>query len=419
MSRRFRATGLAVAFLLLCPASQASDAIQVDAFVPEPIHVSVDTLPKPFATESAQKRPDVKPVPESPRLQAPAGFKVNEFTKLKDARWLALTPDGEVLCAASKSDKIVLLRDADSDGVAEEQITVIDKDHGARMPFGMAFADDALFVGNTDAVLRYEFNADSLPLSDPQKITDLPGRGYNEHWTRNVVVSPEGDRLFVSVGSRTNADVEEPPRASVLTMNLDGSDRSQYATGLRNPVGLGFHPQTGRLFSTINERDGLGDNLVPDYLTEVVEGEFYGWPYAYLKPENLDPRRVQDGKSERPELAAKTRTPDLLFESHSAALGLAFYDQQQFPEKYRNGAFVAHRGSWNRDTGVGYKIVFVPFDQNGSPKGYYEDFVRGFLTNPEGPVAWARPVGVVVTPDGGLLFTDDANGRVYRVTYEE
>jgi glucose/arabinose dehydrogenase len=200
-------------------------------------------------------------------------------------------------------------------------------------------------------------------------------------------------------------------------MNLDGSDRETFASGLRNPVGLDFNPVTKKLYTTVNERDGLGDDLVPDYLTGLSAGEFYGWPYAYLQPNLLDPRLVNNGKSVNPQLAARTKTPDVLFQAHSAALGLQFYDGKTFPEKYRNGAFVAFRGSWNRDRGTGYKIVFVPFDVAGKPKGYYEDFLTGFLLDPAIPSTWGRPVGLLVLPDGSLLLTEEANGRIYRVQY--
>ena len=200
-------------------------------------------------------------------------------------------------------------------------------------------------------------------------------------------------------------------------MDLDGSNRATYADGLRNPVGLDFHPVTGELFSTVNERDLLGDDLVPDYLTQVKQGGFYGWPYAYLAPELLDPRRSSGNQSERPDLAAKTITPDVLFQAHSAALGVQFYDQQQFPEKYHNGAFVAFRGSWNRDRGTGYKIVYVPFGENHQPFGYYEDFLTGFLVEPDVPATFARPVGLQVMSDGSLLLAEDGNNRIYRISY--
>jgi glucose/arabinose dehydrogenase len=200
-------------------------------------------------------------------------------------------------------------------------------------------------------------------------------------------------------------------------MNLDGSNQQTFASGLRNPVGLDFHPTTGELYATVNERDGLGDDLVPDYLTRIQQGEFYGWPYAYLAPNRLDPRQVVNGKSKRPDLVAKTKTPDVLFQAHSAALGLQFYDGKTFPEKYRNGAFVAFRGSWNRDQGTGYKVVFVPFS-NGRPQSYYEDFLTGFLLNPAQATTWGRPVGLLVLPDGSLLVTEEANDRIYRIQYQ-
>ena len=186
---------------------------------------------------------------------------------------------------------------------------------------------------------------------------------------------------------------------------------------MRNPVGLDFQPKTNALYVTVNERDLLGDGLVPDYLTRVQQGEFYGWPYAYITPYNLDPRQTVNGKSKRPDLVALTKTPDVLFQPHSAALGLQFYRGNTFPAKYRNGAFVAFRGSWNRDRGTGYKIVFVPFDANNRPQGYYQDFLTGFLLDPATPTTWGRPVGLLVLPDGSLLFTDEANNRIYRIQY--
>jgi glucose/arabinose dehydrogenase len=230
-------------------------------------------------------------------------------------------------------------------------------------------------------------------------------------------MSPDSKKLYVSVGSQSNADIEPLPRASVQIMNLDGKNQQTFASGLRNPVGLDFHPKSGQLYTTVNERDGLGDDLVPDYLTRIRQGQFYGWPYTYLKPNLLDPRHVQNGISVRPDLAAKTLMPDVLFQAHSAALGLQFYDGKTFPKKYHNGAFVAFRGSWNRNAGTGYKIVFVPFNAKFRPEGYYEDFLTGFLTDPSGPKTWGRPVGLLVLPDGSLLFTEEANNRIYRIQY--
>jgi glucose/arabinose dehydrogenase len=397
--------------------------IRVEHFEPVPIRITLKELPPPYQTPSATRPPRVLPPPDDALLRVPAGFHVNLFARVPSARWLTLTPDGDVLCAASQQEKIVLLEDRGHRGVAERQSVFLDKSSGTNQPFGMAFTKDAFYLGNTDAVLRYPYqrsaSGDGPPmrLGRPVKIASLPGKGYNQHWTRNVIVAPDGKKLYVTVGSATNADPEPPPRASVLQMNLDGSQRKVFASGLRNPVGLAFHPQTGELYATVNERDGLGDNLPPDYFARVAEGAFYGWPYAYFAPQNLDPRLLKDGRSLRPDLAARTRTPDVLFQTHSAALGLAFSSGMSFPEKYRHGAFVAFRGSWNRSRGTGYKLVFVPFDAQGRPKGWYEDFLTGFLLDPAGPTVWGRPVGLLMLPDGSLLFSEEINGRIYRVRF--
>lgn len=398
-------------------------ALRVEHFDPVPIRITLKDLPPSNQTPSVEKSARVLPPPADAVLRVPRGFHVNLFATVPSARWLALTPDGDVLCAASKQEKILLLEDRNRDGVAERQTVLLDKASATNLPFGMAFAKDAFYLGNTDAVLRYPYQPianDAGPrfrLGKPQKITSLPGKGYNQHWTRNVVVAPDGQKLYVSVGSASNASPEELPRAAVLQMNLDGSQRKVFAFGLRNPVGMAFHPQTGQLYATINERDELGDDLVPDYLTQLREGEFYGWPYAYLSPANLDPRLSDADRRPATELIARTKTPDVLFQAHSAALGLTFCTGNVFPAKYRQGAFVAFRGSWNRNLGTGYKIVFVPFDAQGRPKGWYEDFVTGFLLDPAGPISWGRPVGVLMSPDGSLLFTEEINGRIYRVSF--
>ncbi|WP_293128395.1 sorbosone dehydrogenase family protein [Microcoleus sp. bin38.metabat.b11b12b14.051] len=387
---------------------------------PQPIRIAPASLPQPFATESASKPPQVIAIPPSPVLRVPPGFVVNVFADNLDApRWLALTPTGDVLVTETRQNRIRLLRDANGDGVAEVNMTFASAQNKLNIPFGMAFADRYFFLANTAEVRRFPYTKGQEQLTGSgEKIADLPGGGYNQHWTRNVVVSPNNRQLFVSVGSQSNADVEPLPRASVQVMNLDGTNQQTFASGLRNPVGLDFHPKTNQLYTTVNERDGLGDDLVPDYLTRIRQGEFYGWPYTYFKPNLLDPRHVKNGNSERPDLAAKTLMPDVLFQAHSAALGLQFYDGKTFPKRFLNGAFVAFRGSWNRNAGTGYKIVFVPFNAaTGRPQGYYEDFLTGFLTDPSGPKTWGRPVGLLVLPDGSLLFTEEANNRIYRVQY--
>jgi len=411
-----------LALLMVCCVADAAE-LRTNVLKPETIKVSIEQLPKPFASESANNQPKVIPVPDDAVLNAPAGFKVNVFAEIPQARWLALTPVGELLCVSSRTNTIYRLPDANGDGVADEKVVFANEQDGLNLPFGMAFLNEGFYVGNTNGVIRFDYQKGQPKVQGPPKlITDLPGQGYNQHWTRNVIPDSNGG-LYVSVGSQSNADVEEPPRASVLALSADGSEKELYAFGLRNPVGLAVHPETKQLYTTVNERDGLGDELVPDYLTAVKQGAFYGWPYAYLKPSLLDPRHVENGKSVRPELAAKTTTPDVLFESHSAALGLTFYTadenaKSRFPERYRQGAYVAFRGSWNRNRGTGYKIVFVPFNDEGRPAGGYEDFVTGFLTDPSGPTTFGRPVGVAILPDGSLVFTEEANGRLYRVSYE-
>ncbi|AFY35618.1 sorbosone dehydrogenase family protein [Calothrix sp. PCC 7507] len=399
--------------------TQPKNIIRTETLSPTPIRINLSNLPAPFATESASKSPDVVAIPANPVLRVPAGFTVNVFAEGLDApRWLALTPSGDVLVTETRQNRIRLLRDTNGDGVADVRQTFATATNGLNIPFGMAFSGDSFFLGNTDAVLRFPYTKGQPQLTGTgKKIANLPGGGYNQHWTRNVVVSPDGNKLYVSVGSQSNVSEEPPPRASVQQMNLDGSQQQTFASGLRNPVGLDFHPVTKKLYATVNERDGIGDDLVPDYLTGVQQGEFYGWPYAYLSPNNLDPRQKTNDKSKRPDLAARTRTPEVLFQAHSAALGLQFYDGKAFPEKYRNGAFVAFRGSWNRDRGTGYKVVFIPFDTQGRSPGYYEDFLTGFLLNPAVPTTWGRPVGLLTLPDGSLLVTEEANNRIYRIQY--
>ncbi|BAZ51503.1 L-sorbosone dehydrogenase [Nostoc sp. NIES-4103] len=398
---------------------QPKNIIPTEPLSPTPIRINLKNLPAPFATESASKAPDVIEIPENPVLRVPAGFTVNVFAEGLDApRWLALTPSGDVLVTETRQNRIRLLHDSNGDGVAESQKIFASRANGLNRPFGMAFVGNFFFLGNTDAVVRFPYKQGQNQITGKgEKIADLPAQGYNNHWTRNVVVSPDRNKLYVSIGSGTNVDEEPLPRASVQVMNLDGSQRQTFAFGLRNPVGLDFHPITKELYTTVNERDGIGDDLVPDYLTRIQQGEFYGWPYAYLSPNNLDPRQKVNEKSKRPDLVARTRTPEVLFQAHSAALGLQFYDGKTFPEKYRNGAFVAFRGSWNRDRGTGYKIVFVPFDNQGRSQGYYEDFLTGFLVNPSIPTTWGRPVGLLVLPDGSLLLTEEANNRIYRIQY--
>lgn len=409
------------------PAPPANSLIATTPLAPTPIEISLADLPQPYASASARQSPQVVAIPQTPTLAVPPGFTVNVFAEGLDApRWLALTPEGDVLVTETRQNQIRRLRDSDGDGVADQTTIFADASNGLNIPFGMAFSADAFFLGNTDAVLRFPYESGQGALAGVgEAIARLPGNGYRQHWTRNVAIAPDQSQLYVSIGSQSNVNEEPSPRASVQVMNLDGSGQETFASGLRNPVGLDFHPVTADLYATVNERDGLGDDLVPDYFTRLQPGEFFGWPYAYLTPDRLDPRQLQGdsqsepsgNRSKRPDLAAQTQTPDVLFQAHSAALGLRFYAGDTFPAKYQNGAFVAFRGSWNRSQGTGYKLVFVPFDGSGRPQGYYEDFLTGFLTDPSGPTTWGRPVGLLVRPDGSLLFTEESNNRIYRVQF--
>jgi glucose/arabinose dehydrogenase len=379
----------------------------------EVVHLELDDLPEPFASSSARRGPTVIAPPDDAVLGVPEGFRVQVFASdIADARWLALAPDGRVLVAASRSERIVWLRDADGDGVAEARGDFLDDDNDPDIPFGMAFLGGSFYAGFQDEVRRYDFRSGQERVEgEGETVVELPGGGYNQHWTRNVIVAPDGEHLFVSIGSATNADPERLPRASVQILDPRTGVMRTFASGLRNPVGLGIEPASRVLYTTVNERDDLGDDLVPDFLARLEEGAFYGWPYVYLAP-NLDEPRLR----ERPPIANETRTPEVLFQAHSATLGLAFYDRTAFPERYHGGAFVAFRGSWNRAAGVGYAIGFVPFE-GGRPLGSYELFLTGFLIDPTGPTTWGRPVGVLVAPDGSLLFTEEGNGVVYRVSY--
>jgi glucose/arabinose dehydrogenase len=395
-------------------------------------------LPAPYATESATRRSHVKGWPAGKTPIAPAGFAVAEFAgDLDSPRWLYVTPNGDVLVAesntvpnttkkkvtaalklgpskslkSSSANRITLLRDANHDGRPETRTIFL---ANLNQPLGMLVLGDAFYVANTDGVLKYAYHPGQTSITGPgQKIMSLPAGGYNNHWTRNLLGSPDGRKIYVTVGSGSNVQehgVEnEIRRANVLEINPDGSGERIFAAGLRNPVGLAWQPGTRTLWAAVNERDELGDELVPDYLTSVKEGGFYGWPYSYYG-QNVDPRR----KGERPDLVAKTLVPDVPLAAHSAALGLAFYSHHAFPARYQGGAFVGEHGSWNRTAFSGYRVVFVPF-KNGRPAGPSEDFLTGFLIGGDSDDAYGRPVGVTALPDGSLLVADDAGNKVWRV----
>ena len=271
-------------------------------------------------------------------------------------------------------------------------------------------------MANTNAILRFRYQPGQIQAEgEPEKIADLPGRGYREHWTRNIIFSPDGKKLYATVGSESNVSVEPEPRASILEFNPDGTGRRTLASGTRNPIGLAFNPSTGALWSAVQERDRLGDDLVPDYVTQIQDGGFYGWPYSYIGP-NEDPRR----KGEQPDLVKKTIVPDVLIQAHSAVMGLVFYDGKMFPKEYQGDAFVALHGSWNHTKRTGYKIIRIRF-KDGKPVGGYDDFITGWMLDENSREVWGRPVGLLVLKDGSMLITDDAEGfnKIWRVTYSQ
>jgi len=394
------------------PTSPATPSQSEKQWNPQRIAIEVSELPKPYASKSASQSPQVIDRPAGAELQVPPGFRAEVFAQgLSRPRWLHVADNGDVFLVESYDNRIRLLRDTNDDGKADQNTILVER--GLNQPFGMAVAPDGKFfyVANTDAVVRFPYQEGQTRLQGkPEVVTELTGGGYNQHWTRNLIFGP-GGKLYVSVGSAANVAEESLPRASIQVMNPDGSDRKTYAYGLRNPVGMDFNPVTGNLYATVNERDKLGDDLVPDYLTSVKPGGFYGWPYSYLGA-NHDPRMPS-----RPELEKKAIVPEVLFQAHSAALGLAFYTGKQFPAEYRNDAFVAFRGSWNRSQGTGYKVVRVPFTEQGKPEGYYEDFLTGWLVDPSIPSVWGRPVGLAIAQDGSLLVTDEPGGKIWRISY--
>ena len=370
---------------------------------------------------------------------ASAGFQVGAFARdLDHPRWIYVLPNGDVLVAESNSpgleepkgvrgffmkramgragagvaspNRIILLRDADGDGVAETRTTFLQDLYS---PFGMALIGNDLYVANTDAIVRYPYMTGQTSITTPgTKLVDLPAAPLDHHWTKNIIASKDGTKLYATVGSNSNIaengiELEEG-RAAIWEIDRATGKSRIFATGLRNPNGLAWEPQTGALWTAVNERDELGDNLVPDYITSVRDGAFYGWPYSYYG-QHVDERV----KPQRPDLVAKAIPPDYALGAHTASLGLAFYEGTALSPRYRGGAFIGQHGSWNRTRPSGYKVIFVPFE-NGKPvRAFPEDVLTGFIQDGE---ARGRPVGVAVDNKGALLVADDVGNAIWRVT---
>lgn len=373
-------------------------------------------LPAPYATESVTKNSKMVDW-DNNTPKAPAGFTVTKFAAdLKNPRNSYVAPNGDIFVAesgtAGSADRITVFRDKDKDGTFETRQVFAEK---LSQPYGMLILKNIFYVANTDGLYSYPYKEGDLKLTGTgKKIVELPAGGYNNHWTRNLIANSDGSKIYISVGSGSNVGENgmeyEVRRANILEVNPDGTGEKIYAAGLRNPVGMDWNPANKELWTAVNERDELGDGLVPDYITSVKQGAFYGWPYAYFGPIE-DPRM----KGKAPELVAKTVVPDVSVGAHTASLGIAFYTGTAFPEKYKNGAFVGQHGSWNRSILSGYKVLFVPF-KDGKPSGKPEDFLTGFIADEERAKVYGRPVDVTVLNDGSLLVNDDAGNTLWRVS---
>jgi glucose/arabinose dehydrogenase len=384
--------------------------------------ITVENLPQPNETKSVTNLPTVVKRPAGAQLNVPPGFKIEEYARgFRNPRFLLTAPNGDIFVTESAANRITVLRDTNGDGKPDRNVSFAEM--GLNQPFGIAFyppgpKPNYLYVANTDGVVRFPYaSGDTHARAEAEKLNiSLSSGGLvpsGGHWTRDIVFSPDGKRMLVSIGSRSNVsdNFAEANRARIFEFDPEGTNQKVFAWGIRNAVGITFRPGTDELWMSTNERDGMGDDLVPDYISRVQPGGFYGWPWFYLG-NHPDPRH----RGKHPEFANRVIVPDVLIQSHSASLNLCFYNGANFPAEYRGDIFAALHGSWNRSRRTGYKIIRVPFDKgSGKPLGEYEDFVTGFVTR-EGEV-WGRPAGITVANDGSLLFSEDGNDTIWRVSY--
>ena len=401
-----------------------------------------DSLPRPYSTKSITRFSKVVGWPKGRTPIGPAGFTITRFADgLENPRWIYQAPNGDIFVAeantilsglkklgarlhpkiktqhyGTSANRITLFKDANHDGIPESRSVFL---KGLNQPLGMLVLGNYFYVANTDGLIQFPYTPGTSNISGSgKKIVDLPAGGYNNHWTRNIISNRQGTKIYISVGSESNVGENgmenEVRRANILEVNPDGSGERIYARGLRNPVGMDWLPGTETLWTAVNERDELGDELVPDYLTSVQQGGFYGWPYSYYG-KHEDPR-MKD--KQLPDLVAEAIAPDVSLGSHTASLGLAFYNKTAFPSFYQNGAFIGQHGSWNRSTLSGYKVVFVPF-KNGQSAGEPIDFLTGFIKDLSAAEVYGRPAGVTVLTDGSLLVADDVTGVIWRVAIKK
>lgn len=364
-------------------------------------------LPAPYATPSVNNRPQVIPRPDGAKLSLPAGFSIDEFAtgEFSRPRFMIHGPSNEIILSdtVAKGSVYVLT----PDGSSRKKII-----EGLDRPYGLAMWKNYLYVGEPGSIKRYAYDAKAQTAGKGEEAISYAGleKGHN---TRTLLFDSKGSKLYVTVGSESNSSPgEDPRRAAIHQYNPDGTGHVVIATGTRNPVGLRFYPGSNTLWAAIQERDTLGDDLVPDYFTSIKQGGFYGWPYAYTG-KNEDPMN----KGKGPEMVAKSLEPDMILGAHVAVLDFVFYTGKMFPAKYQNGAFLCQHGSWNRAQRVGYNVVFVPF-KGGKISGPKEDFLTGWMTDPSKREVWGRPVGLLQQPDGSLLLTDDGGNKVWRISYK-
>lgn len=363
-------------------------------------------LPPPNHTPSATNPPKVIPQPNGSQLKVPAGFQVEEFASgFQKPRFLLPLAGGTVLVTDSVAKGSVIAINA---GKSKKELIA-----GLDRPFGMALWKEYLYVAEPESVKRYKFDSKALSVGPGEEVVSYKGYGKG-HWTRSLAFDKKGEKLYVGVGSGSNVDTGDPEnRAVVNVYNPDGSGHEILAAGLRNPVSIRFNPASGKLWATVQERDALGDDLVPDFFTEVKRGAFYGWPYAYIGP-NEEPRH----KGKAPEKVEKSIEPDVVLQAHAAAMDFVFYTGKQFPAKYRSGAFIAYRGSSNRSKRVGYSVMFLPF-KGGKPAGEPEEFLSGWMLGTEQREVWGRPVGLAQLNDGSMLVSEDGNNKIYRISFKK
>ena len=367
-------------------------------------------LPAPFATPSSDNRPRVVGQPNGAQLQVPHGFEIEEYAGGFDTpRFMLTAPGGEIIVSDSSAGSVYVMVDKNKSYKNPERKKILE---GLDRPYGLAIWKDYLYVGERTSLKRYKYDAKAMTATGGQELASYKDfdRG---HWTRSLLFDSKGEKLYVGLGSGSNVDTgEDPQRAAINRYNPDGSGHEIYASGTRNPIGLHWYPGTNTLWAAVQERDALGDDLVPDYFTHIQQGAFYGWPYAYAG-KHEEPRH----KGERTDLVAKTIPGDVLMQSHVAVLDFLFYTGKQFPAEYQGGAFIALHGSWNRSKRVGYEVAFIPF-KDGKPSGPVRDFLTGWRISPEARDVWGRPVAILQLPDGSILVSDDGGKKIWRISYK-